>query len=252
MKKRIISQVLRAGGMPMTPAKENPTSNDWYYYSSGWGRGRTSSWTSAHEFRKYWADVNGVGAKKAYAFVRYTPSDFENNNTWEEIYEFLEPGDVVQYVRLSTGGKTYHSQAVYDTYYSGGKYCVKVGQHTNNEFKNLEYLASFYPNIKRKNIEEIMISVGLNPTEKKHVGKYSLGMKQRLGIAQSLLGNPKLLVLDEPFNGLDHDGVIAMRDLLKQKNNSGVTILLASHYEEDISILCHKTYQMEAGKIYEK
>ena len=119
-------------------------------------------------------------------------------------------------------------------------------------YKNLEYLASFYPNIKRKNIEEIMISVGLNPTEKKHVGKYSLGMKQRLGIAQSLLGNPKLLVLDEPFNGLDHDGVIAMRDLLKQKNNSGVTILLASHYEEDISILCHKTYQMEAGKIYEK
>ena len=137
-----VSQVLRAGGMPMTPAKENPTSNDWYYYASGCGRGRSSSGTYAYEYRKYQPDVNGVGAKKEYAFVRYTPFDFENNNTGEDIYEFLEPGDVVQYVRLSTGGKTYHSQAVYDTYYSGGKYCVKVGQHTNNEFKDLRTYAS--------------------------------------------------------------------------------------------------------------
>ncbi len=137
-----VSQVLYAGGMPMTPAKEKPTSNDWYYYSSGWGTGRTSSWTSAHEFRKYWADVNGVGAKKAYTFVTYTPSDFDNDNTWEEIYKFLEPGDVVQYVRLSNSGKTYHSQAVYDTFYSGGEYCVEVGQHTSNSFKDLRTYAS--------------------------------------------------------------------------------------------------------------
>ena len=103
--------------------------------------------------------------------------------------------------------------------------------------------------ITNDDIKNAIRRVGLNPEDKKAVGKYSLGMRQRLGIAQAIMENPDILVLDEPFNGLDKKGVTEMRSLLLQMKDEGKTIIMASHSSEDIDILCDEVYEMEAGKI---
>lgn len=114
--------------------------------------------------------------------------------------------------------------------------------------KNLEYLASIKKLIKRKEIMEVMESVGLNPKSKKSVGKYSTGMKQRLGIAQAIMENPSILILDEPMNGLDEDAVEEMRKLfLKLKNDR--LMLITSHNREDIEMLCDEVYRMKNGRL---
>ncbi len=113
--------------------------------------------------------------------------------------------------------------------------------------KNLEILAGIRKKIGERSIRAVMERVGLNPDEKKPVGKYSLGMRQRLGIAQAIMEEPRLLVLDEPFNGLDKNGVAGIRSLLLELKEEGRTILLASHNEEDIRILCDEVYEMDGG-----
>ena len=105
-------------------------------------------------------------------------------------------------------------------------------------FGNLKDLASIRNLISKDEIISAMELVGLDPTSKKRVGKYSLGMRQRLGIAQAIMEHPKLLILDEPMNGLDAQGVEDIRRLLLQLRADGTTILLASHDTEDIEALC--------------
>ena len=114
---------------------------------------------------------------------------------------------------------------------------------------NLKFLADLNKKITNDDIKNAIRRVGLNPEDKKAVGKYSLGMRQRLGIAQAIMENPDILVLDEPFNGLDKKGVTEMRSLLLQMKDEGKTIIMASHSSEDIDILCDEVYEMEAGKI---
>lgn len=114
---------------------------------------------------------------------------------------------------------------------------------------NLKHLASIRGKIGIDEIRKSMNTVGLDPDLKLHVGKYSMGMRQRLGIAQAIMEKPKLLVLDEPMNGLDNQGVEHMRSVLIALKESGVTILLASHFKEDIAYLCDEVYQMDAGVI---
>ena len=94
----------------------------------------------------------------------------------------------------------------------------------------------------------VMQTVGLDPGLKRHVKKYSLGMRQRLGIAQAIMENPKLLILDEPFNGLDKEGVEQMRNYFLKLKEQGVTILLTSHTNEDIRLLCDTVMEMEKGR----
>ena len=89
--------------------------------------------------------------------------------------------------------------------------------------------------------------MGLDPDLKKTVSKYSLGMRQRLGIAQAIMEDPSLLILDEPFNGLDKTGVSQMRHLIQALRSEGKTILLASHNQSDIDILCDTVCEMDAG-----
>ena len=84
---------------------------------------------------------------------------------------------------------------------------------------------------------------------KKKVVKYSLGMRQRLGIAQAIMENPSVLILDEPFNGLDKNGVAEMRALFLQLKQDGKTIIMASHSSDDINVLCDEVYEMDAGKL---
>jgi len=113
--------------------------------------------------------------------------------------------------------------------------------------KNLEILASLNKKIGLREIAAAIRRVGLDPLMKKPVGKYSLGMRQRLGIAQAIMEDPALLILDEPFNGLDKHGVREMRQLIKGLKEQGKTILLASHNQGDIDELCDTVCEMDAG-----
>lgn len=115
--------------------------------------------------------------------------------------------------------------------------------------KNLQILASLRKKVGNKEIIRAIRRVGLDPSMKKHVGKYSLGMRQRLGIAQAIMEDPNLLILDEPFNGLDKQGVADMRELLRELRAAGKTIILASHNAADISELCDTVCEMDAGKL---
>lgn len=118
-------------------------------------------------------------------------------------------------------------------------------------YANLKYLADLQNIIGKNEICDTLRSVGLSVDNKKPVRKYSLGMKQRLGIAQALMENPDLLLLDEPMNGLDSKGVEDMRRLFKQLREDGKTIILASHHKEDIENLCDFIYTMEDGYLCE-
>ena len=105
-------------------------------------------------------------------------------------------------------------------------------------YKNLKILAALKGRIGKTEIRETIRRVGLDPDMRKPVAKYSLGMRQRLGIAQAIMENPSVLVLDEPLNGLDRYGVVEIRSLLKELKADGKSILLASHNAQDIEELC--------------
>ena len=116
-------------------------------------------------------------------------------------------------------------------------------------FKNLKLLADIRHKITDDDIRRSMELVGLDPKLKKSVKKYSLGMRQRLGLAQEVMENPDLLILDEPMNGLDKDGVGDMRRYLLNLKEQGKTILIASHSAEDIDVLCDTVVEMDKGKM---
>ena len=113
--------------------------------------------------------------------------------------------------------------------------------------KNLEILAGLKRKIGLKQVADTIRRVGLDPMMSKPVGKYSLGMRQRLGIAQAIMEEPSLMILDEPLNGLDKHGVAEMRELFKSLAKGGRTILLASHNIQDIEALCDTVCEMDAG-----
>ena len=116
-------------------------------------------------------------------------------------------------------------------------------------YENLMRLASIRGLITRKEVCNAISTVGLDPSDKRAVGKYSLGMKQRLGIAQAIMENPDILLLDEPMNGLDNAGVREMRELFKSLRAQGKTILLASHNPLDIEELCDTVCEMDGGML---
>lgn len=116
-------------------------------------------------------------------------------------------------------------------------------------FKNLKILASIRNEIDDDRIKEAMKLVGLDWKEKKSVKKYSLGMRQKLAIAQAIMENPKILILDEPMNSLDIESVQAIRQLLLSLKQSGVTILVSSHIKEDLDIMCDTIYTVKDGTI---
>lgn len=116
-------------------------------------------------------------------------------------------------------------------------------------YKNLKLLADLRKTITGEQVRTAMRQVGLAPDSSLHVKKYSLGMRQRLGLAQAIMEGPELLVLDEPMNGLDKDGVKDMRKYLLDLKEKGKTILIASHSAEDIEILCDTVHEMDKGKI---
>lgn len=113
--------------------------------------------------------------------------------------------------------------------------------------QNLRILASLQRKANDHAIWSVLELVGLDPNMKKPVGKYSLGMRQRLGFAQALMEDPGLLILDEPFNGLDKHGVVHIRGIIKNLRLEGKTVILASHNQVDIDELCDTVCEMDAG-----
>lgn len=115
--------------------------------------------------------------------------------------------------------------------------------------KNLQILAGLKRVANYDSIIQSMRAVGLDPSLKSKISEYSLGMRQRLGIAQAIMENPDILILDEPMNGLDKKGVILVRELLNSLCKEGKTIILASHNPYDISELCQTVCEMDYGTL---
>lgn len=119
-------------------------------------------------------------------------------------------------------------------------------------YKNLEFLMGLNGKADREKINAVLGLVGLAEQKNKKVGKYSMGMRQRLGIAQAIMEEQNILILDEPMNGLDNQGVEDIRKLLLKLKEKGTAILLASHNQEDIRQLCDFVYEMDSGRIQRK
>lgn len=118
--------------------------------------------------------------------------------------------------------------------------------------ENLELLAEIQHKIGEKEIEEALKKVGLEENKNKKYHKYSLGMKQKLGIAQVLMEDPDILILDEPFNGLDEKSASQIRNILVQEKQKGKLIILATHIKEDMNVLCDKMYKFDSGTVTEE
>ena len=113
--------------------------------------------------------------------------------------------------------------------------------------RNLKMLAMINSLIGEQEIREAITRVGLDPDDRRTVRKYSLGMKQRIVLAQAIMECPDVLILDEPTNALDEDGVEQIRNLIREEKERGALVLIASHNREDISSLCDVIYSMRAG-----
>lgn len=116
-------------------------------------------------------------------------------------------------------------------------------------YQNLNLLYQIKNAPDKEHLYEILKKVGLQPESKKTVNKYSLGMKQRLGIAQAIMENPDILLLDEPMNGLDKQGILDMHNLLEDMKKQNKIILLASHNKYDMDILCDEVYEIDKGEL---
>lgn len=116
-------------------------------------------------------------------------------------------------------------------------------------YDNLKITANNYKNISKERIKEVVKSVGLENRIKDKVSTYSLGMRQRLGIAEAIINSPELLILDEPTNGLDVDGIIEMRNLITKLSEQGIAILISSHNLTEIDNLCNRIIAIKNGKI---
>lgn len=116
-------------------------------------------------------------------------------------------------------------------------------------YENLKLLAEIKGKTQPNQIKDAIKMVGLNPEDKRIVAKYSLGMKQRLAIAQAIMEEPKLLVLDEPTNALDEEGIKIFREIIENEKKKGTLIIIASHNKEDIDILSDIKIKMDAGRI---
>lgn len=118
-----------------------------------------------------------------------------------------------------------------------------------NSFDNLKLLASIKGEITDSEIYSIINKVGLNPDDSKKYAKFSLGMKQKLAIAQALMESPDLIILDEPTNALDYESIKNIRNLIIEHKNRGATILIASHNKEDIDELSDIQFRVDNGRI---
>ena len=118
-------------------------------------------------------------------------------------------------------------------------------------FKNLKYLAEINKKINDEDIINILKEVGLDPHEKKSFRKYSLGMKQKLGIAQAVMENPDVVILDEPTNALDEESVKKINSMIRKLKNDNKLVFISNHNRDELEMICDEIYSIENGKIYD-
>ena len=207
----------------------------------------------------------------SYIEVSNVSKKYKDRMLVDDVSFTVEKGEILGIVGLNGSGKTVLLKCICGLMdYSGGtitvngNVIVKDCEYPANMgviietpgflpyhsgYKNLEYLASLRKKISKQDIKDVLVKVGLAGEEKKLVAKYSLGMRQRLGIAQAIMENPELLILDEPMNGLDKDGIAEVRKLLLEMKAEGKTMIITSHNEEDIKVLCDKVVEMDKGRL---
>ena len=211
-----------------------------------------------------------MGDKMEYiAEIKNVSKRFGDETVVREVSLSLEPGRIYGIAGRNGSGKTVLLKCICGLLYpTAGTVTVEgkvVGKEVDypenigfiietpgflpgySGLKNLKYLASIRGKVKEDAIRKYMELAGLNPDDKKRVGNYSLGMRQRLGIAQALMEDPDILILDEPMNALDHNGIEDMRKVLLKMKEKGKLIIIASHVRDDIDILCDEVYGMDAG-----
>lgn len=190
----------------------------------------------------------------------------------ENISFSLDKGDIVGFIGPNGAGKTTTIKLIlglikltegkvyidgYDIQKNFIKAMEKVGAIVETPdlymylsgYDNLKLTANNYKNITKKRINEVIKMVGLENRIKDKVSTYSLGMRQRLGIAEAIINNPELLILDEPTNGLDVEGTIEIRNLIKELSNEGIAILISSHNLTEIDNLCNRIIVIKNGRI---
>lgn len=146
------------------------------------------------------------------------------------------------------GGKTLHRD--FSVLPGLGIILENAGLYPNlTGIQNLTYLANLTKRIGSEEIIQAIERVGLNPYDKRPYGKYSLGMKQRLAVAQAIMEGPDVIMLDEPTNALDETGVEEIREVILEEKERGALILVASHYKEDIQVLADEWYRVENGRV---
>ena len=190
----------------------------------------------------------------------------------EDISFSIDKGDVIGLIGPNGAGKTTIIKLIlglmrlsygevkingYDIKKDFVKAIEKVGAIVENPdlymylsgYDNLQITANYYKDISKERINEVIKIIGLEEKINDKVSTYSLGMKQRLAIGEAIINNPELLILDEPTNGLDIEGIVEMRNLIKDLSEQGIAILISSHNLTEIDNLCNRIIAIKNGKI---
>ncbi len=206
--------------------------------------------------------------------IKNAVKKFKNNTVIDDVSLTLTGGNVYGFVGRNGSGKTMLFRAISGLIHidSGsisidGKTLHKdidalpsVGIAIENSglfpefsgYKNLKVLAGIKKKIGKEEIRKVIQAVGLDPDDKRPIRKYSLGMRQRILIAQAIMESPDVLLLDEPTNGLDDDGVDDIRNLIADQAKRGAIVCVASHNKEDIAFLSNKIFRVDKGKVKEE
>jgi ABC-2 type transport system ATP-binding protein len=206
--------------------------------------------------------------------VRNISKNIKGQNILSNINLDLEEGNIYGFIGRNGSGKTmlfralagfintdegeisYNGQILHkdmDMLPSLGIVLGDVGMYSDfTGYKNLYFLSQFNKKIGKNEIEDAIKRVGLNPADKRTLKKYSLGMKQRILIAQAIMERPEIIMLDEPTNALDEQGVEEIRKVIMQEKERGAIVLLASHNKEDIELLADNVFRIDNGKLIDK
>ena len=206
--------------------------------------------------------------------VKNAVKKFKNSTVIDNVSLTLEGGNIYGFVGRNGSGKTMLFRAISGLIHltSGsieidGKVLHKdidalpsVGIAIENAglfpdlsgYKNLKLLAGIKKKISKDKIRETISEVGLDPDDKRPIRKYSLGMRQRIRIAQAIMEEPDVLLLDEPTNGLDDSGVDEIRKLISAQAKRGAIVCVASHNTEDIALLSDKIFRVDNGAVREE
>lgn len=199
---------------------------------------------------------------------------FEKKQILKDVSFEIDEGDILAFIGPNGSGKTTTIKLIlglqkidkgsvsinnYDIEKDFVKAIEKVGAIVENPdtymyltgWQNLKIIANLYKDVSDKEIMDIVKLVGLEKRINDKVSKYSLGMRQRLGIARALINKPNVLILDEPTNGLDPEGIKDLRNLLKKLASDGMGILISSHNLAELESFCNKVLIIDNGKIIE-